>query len=270
MTEVVPGDVIFSFSDTLIGDIGIVSGPHQSATKPAEFGTAGANWTNEGWYVPVVFQKLEKPIRPKQHMDTLGETLPAIYSPLQANGNGNQGVYLAPVPEAMAEELVRLLDGQIEVILSKARSTSEVIDNQAIAAIISDPDIPTTQRTQLIQARIGQGLFRSRVTELEPRCRVTGLDDYKFLIASHIKPWAKSSNLEKLDGSNGLLLAPHIDHLFDKGFITFKTDGSLLLSSLLPPAVAKAWSIQLAVVATPLTPSQDEYMAYHRKEVFRT
>lgn len=269
MTEVVSGDVIFSFFDTLIGDIGIVSGPHQSATKPTEFGTAGANWTNEGWYVPVVFQKLGKSIKPKEHMDTLGSTLPPRYSPLQANGNGNQGVYLAPVPEKMAVELVKLLDGQVEEILAKARSASDVIDNQAIAAIIGDPDIPTTQRTQLIQARIGQGLFRSRVAEKEPRCRVTGLDDNKFLIASHIKPWAKSSNFEKLDGSNGLLLAPHVDHLFDKGFMTFKADGSLLLSPQLPPAVAKAWSIQLAIVATPLTPKQDEYMAYHRKEVFR-
>jgi hypothetical protein len=269
MTEVSPGDVIFSFSDTLIGDIGIVSGPHQSATKPTEFGTAGANWTNEGWYVPVVFQRLTNPIKPKDHMVALGPTLPPIYSPLQANGNGNQGVYLAPVPEPMAQVLVSLLQGQVEAILAKAKTTSEVIDNQAITALISDPDITPTQRAQLIQARIGQGLFKSRVSEIEPRCRVTGLADSKFLIASHIKPWAKSSDLEKLDGNNGLLLAPHVDHLFDKGYLTFGADGSLQLSPQLPTAVAQAWSIQLVIPATPLSAKQEVYMAYHRKDVFR-
>ncbi|MEY4139999.1 MAG: hypothetical protein RLZZ371_2181, partial [Pseudomonadota bacterium] len=98
MTETQPGDVVFSFSDTFIKAIGVVTGPHQSAPKPTEFGNAGDYWSNEGWYVPVQYTEIKRPIKPKEHMLLLADTLPEKYSPLQPNGNGNQGVYLAPVP----------------------------------------------------------------------------------------------------------------------------------------------------------------------------
>ena len=60
--------------------------------------------------------------------------------------------------------------------------------------------------------------------------------DPNFLIASHIKPWKVSDNVLRLDGSNGLTLAPRIDRLFDKGYITFSQDGSLFLSGSATPA----------------------------------
>jgi hypothetical protein len=50
------------------------------------------------------------------------------------------------------------------------------------------------------------------------------------LRASHCKPWRDSTNEERLDGENGLLLTPSIDHLFDRGFISFRSDGRLLVS----------------------------------------
>lgn len=37
-------------------------------------------------------------------------------------------------------------------------------------------------------------------------------------VASHTKPWRDSTNEQRLDGENELLLTPTIDHLFDKGF----------------------------------------------------
>lgn len=268
MTEVASGDVIFSFADTLIKAIGIASGPSESAPKPSEFKSAGANWATEGWYVPVEFTTLEKSIRPKDHVDRLKPVLPAKYSPLQENGNGNQGVYLTPVPEDMAQVLIALLEGQVEKILAKASNTSAADDTTAIAKVLSDDGLKVTQRTQLIQARMGQGLFRSRVTEIESRCRVTGIADVRFLIASHIKPWSRSSNVERLDGSNGLLLAPHIDRLFDKGFITFVEDGELRVSERLPPEVQAAWDLESKVAPMPLSAQQEAYMAYHRAEVF--
>ena len=47
---------------------------------------------------------------------------------------------------------------------------------------------------------------------------------------SHCKPWRDSNNEERLDGENGLLLTPSIDHLFDKGFIGFEDSGRLIIS----------------------------------------
>jgi len=52
MREASAGDVVFSFCDTRIKAIGIVTGSAQTGPKP-DFGAAGANWSREGWFVPV-------------------------------------------------------------------------------------------------------------------------------------------------------------------------------------------------------------------------
>ena len=269
MTEAAPGDVVFSFCDTLIKAIGVVNGYAQSAPKPTEFGTTGEYWADEGWYLPVRFEELSRPLRPKKFMALLASTLPNKYSPLQANGNGNQGVYLAPVPEAMAVVLTQLLDDQLEPIVF-----SSLIDDDSEADAVeknlnNDSKIPETERKQLVKARVGQGLFRSRVEMLENGCRITGVKDRKFLRASHVKPWAKSDNREKLDGSNGLMLSPHVDHLFDKGFISFTDAGQLIFSKFLPLAIQVAWHLEDLKNPKPFTATQALYMTYHRSDVFK-
>nr|WP_298522399.1 HNH endonuclease signature motif containing protein [uncultured Halomonas sp.] len=269
MTKVATGDIVFSFCDTQIKAIGIVSGPHQSAPKPVEFGSAGENWAQDGWYVPITFHEIAYPIRPKDHIDSLAPMLPLKYAPLQANGNGNQGVYLTQLTMPFANELISLLGGQVEAILKKMGGSTDAGDNTEIGRIIGNTSIAATQRTQLIQARIGQGLFRSRVAELEPCCRVTGVSDSRFLVASHIKPWSQSDNDEKLDGHNGLLLTPHVDHLFDKGYITFDNAGQLQISSQLPASVCQAWKLTPIEAPIALTETQRAYMGYHRKQIFR-
>jgi hypothetical protein len=55
------------------------------------------------------------------------------------------------------------------------------------------------------------------------------LDNPVHLVASHCKPWRDSSNEERLNGENGLLLTPSIDHLFDRGFIGFENNGALII-----------------------------------------
>lgn len=60
--------------------------------------------------------------------------------------------------------------------------------------------------------------------------RVTKVERLEHLVASHTKPWRDSTNEERLNGENGLLLTPAIDHLFDKGFISFEDKGALVVS----------------------------------------
>ena len=139
------------------------------------------------------------------------------------------------------------------------------VDNGAEAAPL---DSPETEREQAGRARRGQGLFRARVDLLEPACRVTGVRDRAHLRASHIKPWRVATNTERLDGNNGLLLAPHIDHLFDRGYLSFADDGALLVSPLLSAEVVRAWGIDSAL-RRPIRDKQLPYLAYHRSHVFR-
>jgi hypothetical protein len=52
MRRVALGDVVFSFCDTRIKAISVVTAPAQTSPKP-DFGNAGLNWSMEGWLVPV-------------------------------------------------------------------------------------------------------------------------------------------------------------------------------------------------------------------------
>ncbi|MBN8467173.1 HNH endonuclease [Corallococcus exiguus] len=134
--------------------------------------------------------------------------------------------------------------------------------------VIQGSRLSATEKATLIKARRGQGVFREKVIEVESGCRLTGVTDKRFLVASHIKPWTVSSDEERLDGHNGLLLAPHADRLFDGGFITFTQDGSVALA---PEAkeVWRTWGLGLLeTTGMPLTPQQEIYMRYHREHRF--
>lgn len=96
-------------------------------------------------------------------------------------------------------------------------------------------ELPPTEREAVVKARVGQGRFREDLLQIWHGCAITDIRRPDLLRASHIKPWRWSTNLERLDPHNGLLLLPHYDHLFDRGYITFDKAGSLVTS----PAIKK-------------------------------
>jgi putative restriction endonuclease len=269
MTRVRPGDVVFSFFNTLIKAVGIARGRAKSEIKPTAFGKTGSNWGNEGWCVPVEFTELDSPIRPRDHIDALRPLLPGKYSPLQPNGSGNQAVYLAELPDSLAEILIKLLSGQVEDLLTRSKSSLlDLKDDSVEQAIESRNDIPETEKQQLIMARRGQGRYRAYLESIEKCCRVTGVSNRTHLRASHLKPWRHSTDVEKLDGNNGLLLAPHIDHLLDLGFISFTDSGEMLISPQLDHSVLNSWGINIGRNVGVFTPEQKIYLAHHREHVF--
>ena len=103
----------------------------------------------------------------------------------------------------------------------------------------------------------------------EGSCRVTGVDKPELLIASHIKPWATSDNEERLNGHNGLFLSPHVDKLFDSGFISFENNGEILVSPSLDQEVLQRWSIDPLSKVKNFAGEQAYFLETHRRAVFR-
>jgi HNH endonuclease len=126
-----------------------------------------------------------------------------------------------------------------------------------------------TEREALSQARIGQGAFRKSLLKYWGSCAVTGVSEPTVLRASHIKPWRESSNLERLDPFNGLLLAAHIDALFDVGLITFEMDGQIRLSPLLAAEDLKQLGILPTMRLRVVAAEHESYMKFHQK-MFRS
>lgn len=269
MTEVVPGDLVFSFKDTYIKAIGVVQRKAYEVPKPA-FGGAGENWLASGWLVETEFYELPMPFKPKDFMTLIGPLLNPRYAPLQANGAGLQGVYLTEISKELGKLLISLSSAPMLEVLKEFEPFIDEDSDYEIEIEISQKHLEgDLEKIQLVKARRGQGLFKANVRLVEDHCRVTGVAEIKHLRASHVKPWSKSDNLEKLDGHNGLLLSPHVDHLFDKGFISFKQQGELLVSKKLNLSVLEDWEIDIPANVGAFTNSQEEYLTYHRLKIFK-
>ena len=134
---------------------------------------------------------------------------------------------------------------------------------------INDREITT--REKLIKARVGQGIYREKLLEECPVCPFTSVNDERLLIASHIKPWAKSNDKEKIDPKNGFMFTPTYDKLFDRGFITFADDKTLIVSPWISPMNQKRLAIYTGKVLDKLNLDEErkEYLKYHRETIFK-
>lgn len=279
MREVAPGDVVFSFADTVIRAIGIAASHAYEAPKPLEFGQTGAHWDRIGWRLDVRFSELRLPIKPAQHMSVLAPLLPARYAPLRHNGAGLQNLYLTRLPERLAATLIDLLGAEARALVLGHRAADEVPVASAIglmeweehelSLVQADKTLPETDRQAIVLARRGQGLFKRRVMTIERACRITGVNREEHLRASHCKPWRDATNEERLDGENGLLLTPNADHLFDRGFIAFEDDGQVVVSPVAHPESLLRMGIEPGKPPKvgSFSTGQRRYLEFHRDNV---
>ncbi|MCB5308573.1 HNH endonuclease [Yersinia massiliensis] len=259
-----PGDVIFSYAFTKIGAVGVAKSKYYDAIQPPAFDSF---WDNQGWKVDVEFTTLNTPIFPKQHLGEIAPLLPKTHSPIKSNnGNGNE-MYLSKISVELGHLLLKLCN------LASLIQQNDTFDYQEIekdiaeikAHKLGDPTI--TER--LIQARVGQGLFRQNVLTLYPQCPVTGVSMPELLRASHIKPWRDSSNEERLDPYNGLMLAPHVDVLFDHKLISFTDDGNIVIKDD-PKIHEVAHILNIPTdIKIHIYEEAKVYLAWHREKLLR-
>ena len=284
MREVSPGDLVFSYVDTRVFAIGIANSYCYESPKPTEFGTVGDYWDTVGWKVDVSFRSLQNRIRPKDFHGQLAPFLTEKYSPLRRSGDGLQSVYLAEISPGFAATLARLIGGEasslqdaasaIAVTVAQSPAPEPTLDEwerREESRILAATDIAETERQALVMARRGQGVFRANVREVERACRVTKVDRLEHLVASHIRPWRNSGNADRLAGENGLLLTPTVDHLFDKGFISFEDGGRLIVSPVADRASLLKMGIDpgTALNVGSFSQEQRRYLDYHRENVLR-
>ncbi|NOQ93405.1 MAG: HNH endonuclease [Methylophaga sp.] len=147
----------------------------------------------------------------------------------------------------------------------KVKKNTDSIAND-IQQIIEKSNVENTEKSSLIQSRIGQGKFRDNLLNLWGGCAVTKCNKASLLVASHIKPWSKSDDQERLDPYNGFLLLPNLDKAFDLGFISFDLSGSILISGKFPEyklfSISKTMSIQIR-------DQNKVYLEYHHLHVFK-
>ena len=135
-----------------------------------------------------------------------------------------------------------------------------------VAEVQAKYDITDTEKEAIIKSRIGQGAYRNRALELWKCCSVTGFSKEKILIASHIKPWKLSTNQERIDPYNSLLLVPTLDKLFDCGYIGFENNGKIMLSNKSTPARLEQNTKELHLRNVPH--ETKKFLNYHSEYIF--
>ncbi|MDH7482969.1 MAG: HNH endonuclease [Armatimonadota bacterium] len=164
------------------------------------------------------------------------------------------------------------------VIQSLERLKESYLENRSRRTVLQDIEdlkstyetLRETTRQSVIESRIGQGLFRSSLIQYWQGCSVTGCKNLEILKASHIKPWRDSSNEERLDVFNGLLLIPNLDTCFDLGLISFDDSGQILVSSGLDETTREQLGIYPDLRLLRVDEKHKEFLRYHRDRVFQS
>ena len=132
----------------------------------------------------------------------------------------------------------RMYSNSLKHFLSfvKDSSMNFVVYEEEVKDITDNQQLSITEKDSLVKARIGQGTFRKLVIEkYAGKCILSGISDPRLLIASHIKPWSVSDNMNRISSENGLLLNALYDKMFDLGLISFSDNAFLLISSEINP-----------------------------------
>lgn len=148
-------------------------------------------------------------------------------------GENKSYLYVRDIGAAvkLMQDWARLIDHDL---LPQVDGTDEVNLESDLREILTDPKKSDARKRVEIDARLGQGKFRSDLLrEFRYACAVTQLSLTPALRASHIVPWREADDDEKVNAKNGLLLSANVDALFDRYLITFEPNGNVRKSILL-------------------------------------
>jgi hypothetical protein len=255
MSQVRPGDIIFSYFGGRIAAVSMAVTTAYDSARPEDLGNE--TWGHAGKRIDVQYRDIKGRLTIADLVPDLRPLLPELHSPLNRNGTGNQG-YLFVLPARAGRFL-----------LDRIAAIEPDTEQDAIEVEIARAVTDSTVRQAMVQSRIGQGRFRYDVMEVwDGRCAVTGLDVPVLLRASHIKPWRDSDNRERLDKYNGLLLSPTYDAAFDAGLITFDVNGEIIISAKLTEPQAGQLGFNAAARISGLRDEHRDYLNHHRLNVF--
>lgn len=154
-----------------------------------------------------------------EHDESTSKPVHIVFSSLDYDDNTNN------------ESLINVYHWKPEKagMTSSAKTSKKGVISPRRKASYKPPNI--TERQGIVTSRVGQGYYRSQLLEkFNNRCAVTKSGFHSILIASHIVPWSQSTDDERLDVNNGILLSPLYDALFDKHLISFDESGMILIN----------------------------------------
>lgn len=156
----------------------------------------------------------------------------------------------------------------IDFLKSDYRKRYENSILSEIEMINENRHLSVTEKETIILSRRGQGSFRNELIKYWDGCAISKCSLTDMLVASHIKPWKDSTNEERLDVFNGLLLLPNYDKLFDLGYMTFAPDGKAVYSKLLSKNDKYLLGLTATLSLSHIEEAHKNYLKYHNEYCF--
>lgn len=195
-----------------------------------------------------------------------------IYSKKILNREQLSSYSLEQLKNYIIARLEEFIESDLTILCEGLRFQDQIELENELLDLMDDDTLNTieeTEKLRYVKARIGHSKLKEILVKKEKCCKICGLSDTRFLIASHIKPWSKSTRDQRLDLNNVLLLCPHHDSVFDKGYITFDQNGLMMISSELTLETRALLNLN-PERKVELSDKQSEYILWHRENVFHT
>lgn len=93
------------------------------------------------------------------------------------------------------------------------------------------PEKPAEKQAEVVAVRKAQARFKLELLKLDSACALTGETLQALLDAAHIQP-VEDRGPDEID--NGILLRADLHRLYDAGYFTIKSDGTLILDKSIP------------------------------------
>ena len=206
-------------------------------------------------------------LRAARHMGIGAPRLPDFLRLEQSNDYSVLG--LADVADSKFDELIEQEAAQLRA--AKLRHNQE---------------LSSAETTRIVQhrARVGHKAFATEVLRrFDSTCGFCGmaprsLQGNRLIIASHIKPWADSTNRERRDPRNGVAACPTHDAAFDKGLITVNGGLRVHRSQRLRASVQRDKGVEhnfgeslreALIVPSGVEPPRSAYLRWHHEHVYQ-
>ncbi|WP_142829978.1 HNH endonuclease [Planococcus soli] len=266
MQELKKGDIVFHYVKGYFVAISRVRKDCTKGSKPKNL-DEGPKESEDAYIAYTDYRELENPLSVKEYFRDIQPLLPVKYAAFQEDASGNSG-YLYPCNEELAMRVLELISSlniftleveQLELAMEVIKKT----EHNPLLGLIAEAELEI--KTKM---RRGKEQFRDSLLPLwNGECPLCGIAIDDVLKASHAKPWKDSSDRERLDPFNGILLCANHAALYSAGLIAFTGGGRLHISSRITEEDYPVYRLRKNL-KVPVSPEHAPYLRWHKRIVF--
>lgn len=139
-----------------------------------------------------------------------------------------------------------------------------------IRELLGRDDLPSDAKFELLLARDCQGKFGDTVWSrdiVHPLDREGVMGNELRVV--HIRPWDQSTDTQRVDPDNGLLLPMEVADAFENGYVTFNAEGRIVVSGYM---MRKLWNLEGSTSdfcrTLEMNRGQHLHMHFHRENIY--